>query len=512
MFVCVCQNLIAGKDVKGMTVKLGIHVGANRANVRKNWLLFGCVISVLLGLLLTSLGRHTVSALEPRRSYISAMFSPAACTKVVNPGQSIQAAIDSAANGSTICVRGGTYVQTFRVRPSDSHMTVTAYPGERPIIDGQNRLPGSHVGTLIRVDGSNVVLNGFEVRNSTGRGIVVNHPADTVTVRNVDVHDNWQSGIVIKGKSSSNSTQVKYVKNVIVEDSKIHHNVRKARPTPEAGQAGGSALAFIEAQNSIARRNQVYENWGEGLVAGRRSDHITLENNVSWDNRHANLYINATTYPTARRNLIYCTTNREFWRKAGQPTYRPGPGIVLRDEMMKGNVPISHHQVVVNNIVVGCGRNFTVSSQRPGGGLRDATIAHNTFIEARGDAGSAFLNVSFSQATYVNSIFANNLIVQSNQSIARQNEKNVLNNMRVTHNLYSRAPHSSWFGGEVGRIIADPRLVNVTVQSPPNPDWYRPQSGSPAIDRGMAMPQITVDFNGTARTGAADIGAYHAGQ
>lgn len=495
-----------------MTVKLGIHAGANRAGVRRHWLFLGSVICILLGLLLTGVGRQAVSALEPRRSYVSAMFSPTACTKVVNPGQSIQSVIDSASNGSTICVRGGTYVQTFRVRPSDSHMTVTAYPGERPIIDGQDRLPGSELGTLIRIDGSNIILNGFEVRNSTGRGIVVNHPANTVTVRNVDVHNNWQSGIVIKGKAPSGGSALRYVQNVVVEDSNVHHNVRKARPTPEAGQAGGSGLVFIEAQNSVARRNQIHENWGEGLVAGRRSDRITLENNVSWDNRHANLYINATTYPTARRNLIYCTSNREFWRKAGQPTYRPGPGIVLRDEILNGNVPISHHQVVVNNIVVGCGRNFTVSSQRPEGGLRDAIVAHNTFIEARGDQGSAFLNVSFSEATYVNSIFANNLIVQSNQSVARQSEKNVLNNMRVSHNLYSRAPHSSWFGGEVGRIIADPRLANLSVQSPPNPDWYRPQSGSPAIDRGLALPQVTADFSGNARTGPADIGAHHAGQ
>lgn len=476
--------------------------------VSRRVLLVVGMICILSGLLSTSIGRPSVSALETRKSYIGAMFSLPPCTKVVSLGQSIQAAIDSASSGATICVRGGTYAQSFRVRPSDTNLIVAAYPGERPIIDGQNRLPGSELGTLIRIDGSNSTLEGFEVRNSTGRGIVVNHPASNVTVRNVDVHDNWQSGIVIKGKAAKNGGPVSFVKNIIIEDSKVHHNVRKARPTPEASQAGGSGLVFIEAQNSVARRNQVYQNWGEGLVAGRRSDRITLENNVSWDNRHANLYINAVTYPVAQRNLIYCTDNREFWRKAGQPTYRPGPGIVLRDEVLDGNVPISHHQVVVNNIVVGCGRNFTVSSQRTEGGLRDAIIAHNTFVEARGEVGSAYLNVSFSEATYVNSVFSNNLIVQSDHAVARQSGTNVLNNMRVSHNLYSSPPHSSWFGGEVGRVMGDPRLVNSSRQMPPDPAWYDLQSGSPAINRGLPLPQVAADFHGSARSSPPDIGAH----
>jgi hypothetical protein len=742
-------------------------------------LLFSVVVtSVFIALLLTNVGQPSLAAQGIRRGFLPTMFSPPPCTKIVNPGESIQAAIDSAVAGSTICVRGGSYAENFRVRPSASNLIITAYPGERPIIDGQRRLPGDELGTLIRIEGQNITLQGFEVRSSTGRGVMVNYPADTVTVRDIVVHDNWQTGIQVKGQSNSSETSVDYVRNVTIEDNHLYYNVRKAKyspvvylanrtgsgpadwqfdpndswdspfwegsasdlpevsldgvslildgagapqrvyvstgstfigfiqpaysadgqeiaytghdilyhapqtnkwtlffdgslaglptnanvdavwvdsqpvaggcsecfpilisfdtsvPLPGLGlvgpgdivqftpiqtgrqtrgkftlyhratelglgsanidvidlaaapgqterqlvvsttdnvsipgglavehqdlvaynqlsatwtlyfdhsviplnpfaqgmtaawvdntgniyisgnPAGGSALSFVEAQNSVARRNVVHENWGEGLVAGRLSDHVTLEDNVSWDNLHANLYMNATTSPVANGNLLYCTANRAFWRKVDNPYYRAGPGLIIRDELLKnGNVSISEGQVVVNNIVIGCGRNFHVSSQHENGGLIGAVIANNTFFEAQGEAGSGSVNVRFEGIAVVNSLFANNLLYQSAGEILRVQGGIDLPGLAVSNNLYYPAASPGWKSGEPGRIVGNPLLVNPSIQTPPDPGWYMLQAASPAIDRAIAVTHVVSDFFDNSRQGLPpDIGAHeHSG-
>ena len=200
---------------------------------------------------------------------------------------------------------------------------------------------------------------------------------------------------------------------------------------------GGSAVIFVFVTNSTARGNVVYNNYGEGLVAGRFSTAITLEDNVSYDNDHANLYVNSAAYPvvpvsythldvykrqsydnrganiylvnttnvTVRRNFVFCTNDPISWRGTGGQ-YRPGPGLQVRDEDFKTPPPPSTGQVIVNNIVVGCGVNFGVSTQINGGGLNNAVVANNTFVNARSVSGDAANNVEFDgRASFQNTRF-----------------------------------------------------------------------------------------------------------
>ena len=283
---------------------------------------------------------------------------------------------------------------------------------------------------------------------------------------------------------------------------------------------GGSALTLINTRDSTARGNTVYYNYGEGLVSDRFTVRATLEDNVLYDNLHANLYLNSTTDPLVRRNLVYCTNDRRFWRKGSAIAYRPSPGIQIRDEIFDVVTPVSSGQVIINNVVVGCSSNFGVATQAPGdgGGLNDALVANNTFANARGDTAEGINNIELSSgASYANSRFINNLILQNTPGgILRVQGSNAnFSTFTVAHNLYNVSPPATWFPGEVGRVVGNPMLVVPTPPLPtmgvsPHPDDYRPTYASSALDAGQALAELTDDFFAMPRAGngAPDIGAH----
>lgn len=157
------------------------------------------------------------------------------------------------------------------------------------------------------------------------------------------------------------------------------------------------------------------------------------------------------------------------------------------------------HKVVINNIVVGCGINFGVSTQFNGGGLNGALIANNTFVNARGD--SSVNNVLFEgDANYRNSSFVNNLILQAYDTsvtpatILTSLGDPDLSTFTLGNNLYSHPPSSKWPANEPGRVVADPKLVNPTMPvkgSIPDANGYTLQSNSPAINAGRAVARVT---------------------
>lgn len=293
---------------------------------------------------------------------------------------------------------------------------------------------------------------------------------------------------------------------------------------------GGSALTLIDTTNSTARGNHVYNNFGEGLVADRYSVGATLEGNVLYDNQHANLYLNSTTDTLIKGNLVFCSDDRRFWRKGSSRSYKPGPGIQIRDEAWGGTnpPPLSSGYVIINNIVYGCSTNFGVSSQKEGGGLNDSLVANNVFAHAHGDGSpSGYDNVNFnSDASFNGSSFVNNLLLQSaalgvNTRIQGWIPANFAT-FTLANNLYSITPAERWenLGEEPGRIIADPQLADpqLSTDNPPLPvmgslpdaDDFRLTYDSPAVDAGQPLAEVVVDYfnQPRANAGPPDLGIH----
>jgi len=450
------------------------------------------------------------------QSLIAPVINDAAdCTTIINSGQSIQAAINTAQSGHVICVHAGTYHEQLMFRINKAGITVIAYPGEHPILDGRNVIPAGKFQGLVQINADNVTVDGFEVRDSNARGVIVGHPTNgtaslrNAVIRNLVVHGSYDSGININGSDQY------HLVDILVENNVVYNNLRKNA----GGADGGSALTFVDVDDSIARGNTIYNNFGEGLVADRWTNNLIFEDNISFDNKNANIYLSTTTSPLVQRNLVFCTDDRDWWR---DDKGKPPPGIMMRDEDYEGQTekpPASTDQVVINNIVVGCGINFGVSTQFNGGGLNGALIANNTFVNARGD--SSVNNVLFEgDANYRNSSFVNNLILQAYDTsvtpatILTSLGDPDLSTFTLGNNLYSHPPSSKWPANEPGRVVADPKLVNPTMPvkgSIPDANGYTLQSNSPAINAGRAVARVTEDFFGQNRNGVLDIGADETG-
>lgn len=486
----------------------------NRNTLRRLSLLVLLALTVMVGGVLADSGVVGQALLAP------VVNDAVGCTSVVNAGQSIQAAVDNAQSGQVVCVRAGNYHEQIKIKEADAGITLMAYPGEKPVIDGRGVLPvatakNKYMG-LIHITGNDVTVDGFEVRDSAIRGIAViqppasAQPLQNVIVRNMTVHGSKDAGINVNGNDTVRP------RNILIENNVVYDNLLKN----SNGGAGGNGLTFIEVNNSTARGNVVYNNLGEGLVIGRWTDNITLEDNISYDNQHANLYIVNTANPTVRRNFVFCSDDRTYW--SSKTPKKPSAGLQIRDENFENHStppPASTGHVIINNIVTGCSPNFGVSTQIHGGGLNNSLVANNTFANSRGDGGASINNVLFAgDANYANSRFVNNLMLQTgpglNVNILHALGDPNLSTFTLTNNLYNQSVPKDWPASEPGRVIGDPKLSNPALPvkgSMPNPAGFGLQSGSPAINAGTAVGQVTDDFFKQPRNGAPDIGADEAG-
>ncbi len=154
-----------------------------------------------------------------------------AATITVSPGQSIQSAVNSANAGDTIQIRAGTYNESVSISRSgtaSSPIVITGYPGEKPVIDGQNSR-----GTGVSIRGSYITVSNLKVTNHTGHDVDVDR-SSFVTISDLEVY--------ITGRA----LHIQNSNNIIIKNSTI------TTPTNIARQTDG-----IYSQRN---KNNIYEN------------------------------------------------------------------------------------------------------------------------------------------------------------------------------------------------------------------------------------------------------------
>lgn len=302
--------------------------------------------------------RHVLATLLV---FAASVAIAAPCTKTVEPGASIQTAVNAAVRGDVICLRGGTYAQN-NVWVQASGITITAYPGESPVLDGAS-LPGPAWATFFTLSGSNNVLSGIEIRNgvsSGAKGVWLRGAGNTV--RNVRVDNVQDQGILITGH------------NALVENNTVTRAVMANKDCAQCNPPrwGCAICSFLGYNTSntvsgmVIRGNLVSDSWGEGIQVFQ-SIGARVENNTSSNNFSTNFYISASSATVMRGNLSFNTT-------------RAPAGLTLAEEHPL--IPFSTGNTVSGNTFVNSEVRLFSWTSIPGSGLQDAVFDGNLLVDS----------------------------------------------------------------------------------------------------------------------------------
>ncbi len=395
------------------------------------------------------------------------------------PLRTIQVAVDQAQAGDTVYVRQGVYHEVVTIKNSgrpDQPLTVAAYPGERPVIDGAYRLPEGEParwnemaeppiyfvwGALVRIRGSHVRFSGFEIKHSLGRALLISNTTTErnqhVTVDDCLVHD-----------SRNSLVRVMSADYVTVENCQFFHASDYATHNRTASELNWpAALATIDANHVMFRYNLVHENWSSGISPGVDSRNITIENNIIYNHLGQQIYVHRSQAITVRNNLVYHTNDPAF-RRAGNPS----SCIALNNELGFETGSTVSDVAIEQNIFVGCQRHVGIwRSEGSGLPIQNVTITNNTLVNATSNRAELPGTGLFIAPGNVRDIrFERNLILQNEGELV-----NVPDNPAITYraNGWSRTPPEGV--SSATDLIGDPHLQNphaLLVPGQVQPGWY----------------------------------------
>jgi parallel beta-helix repeat protein len=408
------------------------------------------------------------------------------CTKYVSASgtlggydafTSIQAGVDTLQPGETLCLGSGTYFEAVTIRNSgtpDQPITVTAYPGASPVIDGAGVQAGDWA-AAIEMEGDYLRVMGFEVRNASwtnGRGVWMLGQHNTVS--HMNVHHAQVDGILAQGDHS------------VVENCRAWQNGQVSTPG-DGVSAGRDEAGDGITVDAILRGNVVYNNWGEGLATYEAKGTV-VEDNTVYDNWAGNVLVSDASDVIVRRNLIYTTPD------SGMGSSQIRSGLTLTD--LESDGPRSYNNTVVNNLIFEASLCAFCWTEVDGAGLDGALIANNTLYNSALETGTINSN----------SRVVNNVV----QAVDKVADAPTKDGLTFANNLWSHGPPSNAVGP--GDVIGDPLFAKAGSSGPGELTgaWFRLLEASPAVDKGADVSEVTDDYFGTQRpVGAAfDIGAH----
>jgi hypothetical protein len=420
--------------------------------------------------------------------------------KASGPYTTIAAAMSAAKAGETIVVHAGVYSENVEFTKSGTataYLTLQGDPGA--ILDGTGM--DGHTPMVTITDRSYVRVSGFEIRNlkptSTSvdaTGILVSGAGTGVQVMNNKVHDIWAS-------SASSS----------VNAHAIHI-------------AGNTNPGLV---NVTVSGNEIYSmktGWSENLTVNGNVDGFEVSNNVIHDNNNIGIDIagfygmGPAGFDNARNgkvvgNNVYNITS------ANNPAYggsRAADGIYV-----DGGKSV----IIERNRVDSADIGIELASESQGKNTQDI-IVRNNFVSRSVQGNIQAGGYDFNKGNAVNITIVNNttwgsqsaevviqfncsnLVIRNNVLVALASKPyldqwgNNNTGFTVSNNLYYGASTSSpgaW-PDSLARFV-DPKLVNGFSD-------LHLQSGSPAVNAGIAGDAGGLDFDGQTRVnGVIDLGA-----
>jgi cytochrome c peroxidase len=181
-----------------------------------------------------------------------------ATTWRVNPGESIQAAVDRSRPGDSVEVEPGIYPQAILVDADRLTLRGLVKNGARAVLDGEGVLSDAVIAS-----GDGFTIEGFALRRYTSNGVTV-HGATSVVFRDLVIEDTGLygvypveckdvlvEGVVVTGARDA-AIYLGQSKDIVVRENEVHDNV--------------TGIEIENSVNALVEDNFAHDNTGGILV------------------------------------------------------------------------------------------------------------------------------------------------------------------------------------------------------------------------------------------------------
>jgi hypothetical protein len=481
---------------------------------------------------------------KPTTWYVSATGGGAGTGSLSAPFTSINTALNSALPGDTVMLRGGVYYEAISFPRSGSlgkNITLKAYSGERPSIDGSRITASGAQAMLTLRDNRYITLDGLDICNLSGgagadpEGVSINGASHDITVSHCTIYNIKSTATLAAGRSghailvlgTNNSTPIS---NLVITGNTVHDT---QTGTSENITLAGNVDSFTVSSNTLYNT----ENIGIIIAGG---DNLNPSGNAAVNYARNGVVTDNTLYNISMTNSVatwgvgnYGAIAIYICGGAGtiverNTVYNCDRGIGLVSE---SNIYPTATSIVRNNFVYGCWRtgiymgdylNFT------GSGTRDCYVVNNTLFQndrALGAYGEIEGELRLTEHCDSN-VVENNLVYASAADVFVHKYTTTGTGNSINNNLYYTTGTPGWIwqstngapavtlgawqaasGMDAGSIYGtDPRLVSASL-----PDLHI-QSSSPARNAGAVIsPAVngSTDIDGNPRivNGKISIGA-----
>ena len=387
-----------------------------------------------------------------------------AAQRVIRPGDSFEAVVESLAPGDTLIVHAGTYSDTGRVSitvrgTAALPVVIRGADGEaRPLI---TRPAAAAVQNTINIEGAAyLTLRGLEISGNGGDGVNLNGNPSYVTLDDLVIHD---TDVGINVRSSMDHLEVLR--------SHIHH-------TGVDGGTGEGLYVGCNYATCVVRDSVFAGNWIHDTLQSTQGDGIEIKlgshSNIVRDN-----VIHDTNYPCV---LLYGTAGGGRNVVEGNVMWNCGDS----------GIQAAADAVIRNNLILDSPANGFNSQDHQGATPQNLEFVHNTVV-----GGNPCLRLN-NWSAKPGLVLANNAVYCDSGAFAISGVSGVTVAGNVVVPQTSQLPSS---GFRVGRSTTQDFLGAALH------DVY-PSATSPLIDAGSAAWATPTDFNGTLRSGVPDAGAY----
>jgi len=353
-----------------------------------------------------------------------------ATTWYVNPGQSIQDAIDSSTHGDTVIVSPGTYYENIFF--NGKNIVLTSTDPDSPVVVAATIIDGNDSGSVVTFDGSEkttCVLAGFTIQNGEGTLYDSHYIGGGIYGSNccATIQNNTIISNSPQGHSDSSGGGLAYC------DGTIQYN------TISGNRAiSGGGLSFCD---GTIQNNTITENWANHYGGGLYNCQGTIQNNTIAGNYMVYEYVdpyggglsfcdgkiqnNTTSGNLARYGggLAYCDGTIQENAVSGNSASWNGGGLYECDGMIQHNII--------------CGNSVSNS----GGGLSgcDGTIQNNTICGNSADDGGGLVTCD---GTILNNTIIGNLVIDLGGGLRSCN--GILQNNNISGNSADRGGGLAW--------------------------------------------------------------------